>query len=301
MKGVSSDDAAAAPKQETKQGRRDSNVPGQSGREQPQAQYREQISERQPARLALALRNPPMQLLDLTLRSAAENVALDEALLEQAESAADPRECLRIWESPSPLVVVGRASRVDNEVHRQICQSRGVPILRRTSGGMAIVAGPGCLMYALVLSYARRPTLRALGHAHRLVLGSLVAALRPRLPDVMVAGTSDLAIRGEPTMKFSGNSLRCRRHCLLYHGTLLYDMPLELIGELLKLPPRQPDYRAGRSHAQFVTNVPWTADELRGALIEAWKPSSTRTDWPRHETRHLVAEKYRRSEWNFRL
>ncbi len=35
----------------------------------------------------------------------------------------------------------------------------GIPVLRRASGGAAIVIGPGCLMYALVLSYELRPSL----------------------------------------------------------------------------------------------------------------------------------------------
>ena len=48
-----------------------------------------------------------MKLLDLTLDSPAENLALDEALLEQAE-ADGPQEVLRLWEPESPLVVMGR-------------------------------------------------------------------------------------------------------------------------------------------------------------------------------------------------
>ena len=44
-------------------------------------------------------------------------------------------------------------------------------------------------------------------------------------------GTSDLAI-GD--LKFSGNSARCRRRWLLYHGTLLYDFPLSLVAQCLQ-------------------------------------------------------------------
>jgi lipoate-protein ligase A len=241
-----------------------------------------------------------MQLLDLTLEQAAENVALDEALLEQAESTATIRECVRIWEPPSPLVVVGRASRVDQEVRREACALRNIPIIRRSSGGTAIVGAPGCLMYALILSYELRPELRDLGQAHCLILRKLVRSLRPRLPSATVAGTSDLVLEAELSCKFSGNSLRCRRRYLLYHGTLLYGMPLELLDALLKQPPRQPDYRAGRSHGRFVVNAPCTAAQLRDALIEAWSPDAVMTDWPRQATAQLVGEKYSRPEWNFR-
>src|SRR5262245_57428061 len=104
----------------------------------------------------------PMLLLDLTLPSAAENVALDEALLDAAESGEAQNEVLRLWESPEPLVVVGRSSRVGAEVDLDTCRAGNVPVLRRPSGGAAIVAGPGCLMYSVVLRYAGREHLRLL-------------------------------------------------------------------------------------------------------------------------------------------
>ena len=75
------------------------------------------------------------------------------------------------------MVVVGRSSRVAAEVRLDACRELGIPVLRRPSGGAAVVAGPGCLMYALVLSYRLRPELRVVAAAHRWVLGTLAAAL----------------------------------------------------------------------------------------------------------------------------
>ncbi len=120
-----------------------------------------------------------MQYLDLTLTTPAENLALDEALLDEAEQADEPTETLRLWEPAGPMVVLGRSSKAAEEANREACTRLDVPILRRVSGGAAIVAGPGCLMYALVLSYRLRPTLRAVDHAHRFVLGTMAAALEP--------------------------------------------------------------------------------------------------------------------------
>jgi len=50
-----------------------------------------------------------MRYLDLTLPSPAENLALDEALLEEAEASGRPTETLRLWEPRQPAVVVGRS------------------------------------------------------------------------------------------------------------------------------------------------------------------------------------------------
>lgn len=238
-----------------------------------------------------------MRLLDLTLPTPEENLALDEALLERAERAGEPLEVLRMWEPPAPLVVVGSSSRVAAEVRLEACRERGVPILRRPSGGLSIVTGPGCLMYAVVLSYAQRPALRAIDQAHRLVLDTLVAALRPLVPGVVRAGTSDLALSGR---KFSGNSLRCKRDHLLYHGTLLFDFPLDLVEQCLAMPPRQPEYRAGRPHGDFLTNLPLGHAELRRALIAGFGANEPEADWPAAETARLAAEKYGSREWNYR-
>lgn len=236
-----------------------------------------------------------MQYLDLTLPTPAENLALDEALLEEAEADGAVGEVLRFWESPQPFVVVGRSSRVEVEVNRDACRAAGIPVLRRVSGGAAVVAGPGCLMYAMVLSYERHPECRQLGNAHRYVLERLASGLKPLAPRVQCRGTSDLAI-GE--LKFSGNSARCRRRYFLYHGTLLYDFPLALVERCLGTPPRMPDYRQKRSHGQFVTNVPLDAETIRRSIITACEANSLLTDWPRDRMAQLVAEKYSRSEWN---
>lgn len=238
-----------------------------------------------------------MLLLDLTLPTAAANLALDEALLEQAEASGQPQECLRLWEPAGPLAVIGRSSLVEQEVDEGACRQRNVPVLRRASGGAAIVAAPGCLMYAVVLSLELRPQLRSIDEAHRFVLGQLVEGIRPLAPGVERRGTSDLAIGDR---KFSGNSLRVKREHLLYHGTLLYDFPLELIAACLRTPPRQPEYRAGRAHRDFVANLPVDPAALRRAIVAAWSADEPLADWPRQLTERLVAEKYATREWNYR-
>ncbi len=256
-----------------------------------------------------------MRTLDLTLETSTENLALDEALLDEAECAGEPLETLRLWEPAEPMVVVGRSSRIDDEVRLDVCRKRRIPVLRRTSGGAAIVTGPGCLMYAVVLSFQRRPSLRMIDHAHAFVLGKLVSALRPHVPEVGCRGTSDLALGDLATgelatgdlalgdlatgdLKFSGNSIRSKRDHLLYHGTLLYDFSLQLIEDCLRTPPRQPDYRGGRPHAKFVANLPLSSSVIRRAVIQAFDATEPTLDWPRQRTADLVATRYGRQEWH---
>jgi lipoate-protein ligase A len=79
-------------------------------------------------------RNCKMKLLDLTLLSTAENLACDEALLDAAEAGTGD-EVLRFWEPREHFVVVGYANKVATEVNVAACETRGIPILRRCSGG----------------------------------------------------------------------------------------------------------------------------------------------------------------------
>ncbi len=234
-----------------------------------------------------------MRYLDLTLPTPAENLALDEALLDEAETAREPMETLRFWESTELAVIVGRSSKIPHEVQVEICRREGIPVLRRASGGAAVVIGPGCLMYALVLNLAQRPALRAVDQAHRLVLGTLARALRALAPEVRCRGISDLVVGGQ---KFSGNSLRLKRENLLYHGTILYGFPVEWIDRYLAMPPRQPDYRNGRPHGQFVANLPLPAPAIREAIRTAWAATDPCAAWPRTRTEQLAAERYGNGE-----
>lgn len=260
-----------------------------------------------------------MQRLNLTLSTPAENVALDEALLDWAEEGAPNVEVLRVWESPEPMAVAGRSSRIDEEIDVAECTRRQIPILRRSSGGAAIVAGPGCLMYAVVLSYAERPELRDITRAHKFVLDRLAGALRTFDLPVRCAGTSDLVIaesgecfpqsaRSSPAAagnsqpeiprKFSGNSLRVKRTHFLYHGTLLYNFNLTLIAECLKTPPRQPAYRSQRTHIEFVANVSLNQQQLIDAVDAAFPTTGELTDVPVARVRELVEKRFSRDDWN---
>lgn len=236
-----------------------------------------------------------MHLLDLTFPTPEENLACDEALLNEAERSSQPRELLRFWESDRPVVVVGYSSHVEREVHQDYCRRSGIPILRRTSGGAAIVAGPGCLMYALVLSYQLRPQLRDLGVAHDVVMGQMREALAPLVSNLEHRGTCDLTLDGR---KVSGNSVRCRREHLLYHGTLLYRFPLELLDACLAMPPRQPEYRERRGHGSFVANLPLDSNQIKAALASGWQADTPAAPPSPGEVATLVAEKYSQPQWN---
>lgn len=237
-----------------------------------------------------------MHFLELTLPTLEENLALDEALLLEAE-AARGGEVLRFWEWPSLAVVLGAGGRLAQEVDEKACEQDDVPIRRRSSGGGTVLLGRGCLLYSLVLAYARAEELREILSSYRFVLKLIRNALLDTTPGVEFAGTSDLCVAGK---KFSGNSQQRKRNCLLHHGTVLYDFGIGEIGRYLREPDRQPKYRRGRAHEEFVTNLPVAAATLKECIRSAWQTSGPLADWPKEASRRLVLEKYRRDDWNRR-
>jgi lipoate-protein ligase A len=236
-----------------------------------------------------------MHLLDLTLPTLAENLALDEALLLDAEAGGP--EVLRFWEWRSHAVVLGAGGKWAAETDSAACQRDGVPILRRSSGGGAVLLGPGCLLFSLVLAYERQPSLADLHASYRFILGTLADALNALVPGVAPAGISDLAIGAQ---KVGGNSQQRKRTHLLHHGTLLCSFDLEQIPRYLAHPPREPEYRAKRPHLEFVTNLNVPVEQVKQCLRAAWQANELLPTWPRERVRRLMDEKYGRSDWHLR-
>jgi lipoate---protein ligase len=240
-----------------------------------------------------------MYHLPLTLETPAENLALDEALLDAAIAGELAGEALRLWEPIDPFVVLGRSSKLA-EVRMHACQAEGVPVLRRPSGGATVVAGRGCLMYAVILNLNERHELRHVDRAHQFVLGRIAEALKPLASGVAISGTSDLTLtglNGEPPRKFSGNSLRLKRDWLLYHGTILYNFPLDRLDRWLDKPARRPEYRGERDHEAFVRNFPTTRHQLTVALLDAWQTKEPLVEWPQQRTLTLATDRYIKLDW----
>lgn len=238
-----------------------------------------------------------MHLLDLTLSSPAENLACDEALLDAAETGDGPA-VLRFWEAAEPFVVLGFANKLEDEVDQAACRARDLPILRRCTGGGTVVQGPGCLNYALVLKGEESGPLRSVTSTncfvmqrHREVLSELLGR------EVTVEGVTDLAIDG---LKFSGNAQRRRRQWLLFHGTFLYDFNLDLIANVLRMPTRQPPYRRGRGHQDFLIRLPARREDIQQALANAWQVKPGQIDLPERPIAKLVAERYGNEAWTRR-
>lgn len=265
-----------------------------------------------------------MEFLDLSFPTPAENLACDEALLDWREHYGGDG-ILRFWESAQTFVVVGYANKIKAEVDVARCESEKVPILRRCSGGGTVLQGAGCLNYALILLFAENSPLSGISGANKYIMDrnrEAIQSIAGKSLAINVQGHTDLAaatrtgdwrrggapLAGEapalPTpvfRKFSGNSQRRHKAFLLFHGTFLLNLNLELVGKFLTFPSRQPDYRDGRDHREFLMNLNLPAAGVKEAMKKIWNAQAPLQALPLAAVGSLARDKYATREWNFKF
>jgi len=190
--------------------------------------------------------------------------------------------------------VIGRGNRPGREVNLEYCRREGIPVLRRDSGGGAVLLDPGCLCYSLILRIERHPSLAAADSANRWMLGRTAAAIsRACEVAARMEGDSDLALGGR---KVAGHAQRRLRRSVLLHGSILLRPDPDRMGRVLREPERQPAYRAGRGHGDFVTGLACRAGSLISTMRQEWEADRvTRLDEER--VRALAAARYGDPKW----
>ncbi len=238
-----------------------------------------------------------MRWLDLTLESVVHDVACDEALLIEVDGGQRPAT-LRFWETPGYAVVLGASRRVDRDVHAEACRRDQVPIVRRSSGGGTVLLGPGVLSVALAAPFHEIPGAESVERAQHYVMNKIALALEPLAPGLRVEGSGDLAWAGR---KCAGSAQRRLRGALLVHCSILAGLDLERVDRYLAQPERQPAYRQGRTHDQFLVNLAAPPSVIRAAIKDAWPLEAGEREPPPPALGDLVGEKFGNPSWIFRL
>ncbi len=235
-----------------------------------------------------------MKLFDYSYTTPQENLACDEALLDESESS-DTDEILRFWTSPTYFTVLGYSNSWSEEVKK----NPDSPIFRRCSGGGSVLQGPGCLNYSLILKVKPSGPLANIRSTNEYVMHRQRKALSTLLgKTVRVQGHTDLTLGA---LKFSGNSQRRKKSRLLFHGTFLLNFDLHLISQCLKFPPKQPLYRENRPHSDFVMNLGVSEIIIKDVVSKEWKAKKNLKEIPLERIAALTKERYSQDEWNFKF
>ncbi|MFB3884794.1 MAG: DUF116 domain-containing protein [Thermodesulfobacteriota bacterium] len=193
------------------------------------------------------------RLLDTGARLAAENMALDEVLLESRAEDRTPNT-LRFLQFSKPSVLVGHHQSVEEEVRLDYCRTKGIEINRRLTGGGALFWGRKELGWEVYISktdpripskvedlYRKMAEAAALGLRH---LG-LRAHFRPR---------NDIEIQGR---KISGTGGTELSGAILFQGTLLVDFDVDEMLRALRIPTEKLQDKEIESVKERVTCLRW--------------------------------------------
>jgi lipoate-protein ligase A len=210
-----------------------------------------------------------MLLKDISLQLPQENILYDEALLDRAERGHSD-EVLRFWESEQLFIVLGRTSKEEEDVQIDAVRRDHIPVLRRASGGGTVLQGKGCLNYSLVLSKGLDPVIADLRRSYEWILGKIILALQNIGIKTEFCPISDIAL-SDGLKKISGNAQKRAKKFILHHGTILYDFDLTKIERYLKMPRAIPEYRQGRSHTDFIANIPAEVRDIKKAICDVFK------------------------------
>ena len=162
-----------------------------------------------------------MQVLRSTSHSSAHNAALEEWLYRNP-----PAEPVLLFYRNSGSVLIGRNQNVRREADVEWCDSHGVPIVRRISGGGAVYHDLGNLNYGFVVERS--------GYSPDKYVGIALEALKS-------VGLTEARINEHHSIwcgegKVSGSAFALGKAALV-HGCILVETDLEMLSAALNGDP----------------------------------------------------------------
>ncbi|KAL4419332.1 hypothetical protein ABPG77_006020 [Micractinium sp. CCAP 211/92] len=176
---------------------------------------------------------------------------LQQLQLEEALLRATPHNWFVLNDgTPDPTVVLGVSGKPAELVHLLPAAQRGIPLIKRFTGGGTVVVDANTIFTALIMQQQSLPDVAAYPRP--------VMQYTEQLYNTVFAPYGPFRLRendycfGE--RKFGGNAQAITKDRWVHHTSLLWDFRDDLMA-LLKQPARQPEYRQGRDHLEFVLRL----------------------------------------------
>ena len=225
------------------------------------------------------------------------NLALEEAFFSRV---APGKSWFLLWQN-GPSVIIGRHQNALEEVNAREIEDKGLPVVRRSTGGGAVYHDLGNLNFSF-LEHHEGETGIDFGR----YLSPIVRALKKLGVDARISGRNDLEVGGR---KISGSAQRLNQGRVLHHGTLLVGADFEAMTRALNPEPEKFLSHGVASVRSRVANISefWqegcTLETLCGALASevcgenAKSPARIPPD-VLELAKTLAAEKYGNWDWN---
>ncbi|GAB6910011.1 Lipoate-protein ligase LplJ [Desulfosarcina cetonica] len=224
------------------------------------------------------------------------NLAAEEYLLKNADE-----DCFMLWRNHK-AIIVGRNQNTLSEINPDFVDRHGIRVVRRITGGGAVYHDLGNVNFTFIKANGGKKEIDFAAYT-RPILDYLNTLAVPAKLD----GRNDLIVEG---LKISGNAQHIHKQRVLHHGTLLFDVDLEMLAAVLLVDPAKYTDKAIQSIRSRVTNIsehlvgPMDVETFMDDLTthirkaHAGKPGHLSAD-DRAAIEDLAEQKYRRWEWNF--
>lgn len=235
----------------------------------------------------------------LTIQNPSHDPFYNQAFEEYIYQTFLDDDIFLLWQN-SPSVIVGCYQNICREVHVESLRRRGIPVVRRMTGGGTVYHDLGNVNYTYIIR-----TNSTLNYDD--VLTPVVRALNTLGIPARKNRTCDIAI-GD--LKISGSAQRLVKGRLLHHGTLLFSSDLSVLDQITT--HRKNDCfqsRGTQSAICTVTNIqehlatPMGIQEFQTRLLNQMVPLDcphlTLTPEQNAEVCRLRDEKYRSWEWTW--
>ncbi len=172
------------------------------------------------------------RLLDTGVRKAAENIALDDAILEAHSKSLIPNT-LRFLQFNPEAVLVGYHQSVENEVRIDYCKKRGVEIGRRITGGGTIYFDRTQLGWELFASKDDIGVSVINELLFAKICEGVIRGLKKLGLKADFRAKNDIEIKGR---KISGTGGTEIGNSFMFQGTLLIDFDVNTMLRVLRIP-----------------------------------------------------------------
>jgi len=155
-----------------------------------------------------------------------------------------------IWTPNKTYIVLGASNHPEDSLHIENVKNDKITVLKRPSGGQTVVLTPNNLIISVVFfDHKTSQPLEVFRKINNLVISGLEEL---GIKNLHLKGISDIAINNK---KIAGSAIYRNKNALLYHAVLNLGESSTTFEKYLKHPSKEPDYRKGRSHSEFVTSL----------------------------------------------
>lgn len=190
------------------------------------------------------------RLIELETNDAYFNMAIDQAIMEElAEKRTDPTIRFYRW-NPS-AVSIGRFQSMKDEVNVERCNSLGISYVRRATGGGAVYHDyNGEITYSVITPEDYLPS--GIRESYGFVCAWIISGLDKLGINANFVPINDILVGGR---KISGNAQTRKKGVVLQHGTILYNLDIKTMFDVLKISNEKISDKLIKSVEERVTCV----------------------------------------------